>query len=199
MGRARSWRQAHERLETDHIVRVLAISGSLRDASVNTALVRAAAQLAPAGVEVSIYEGLATLPPFNPDLDIDPAPDPVERFRAELRSCDAVFITSPEYAHGVPGVLKNALDWVVGSGELIHKPIALVNASSRATHALASLRETLTVMSASVVDAASITVPLDGRRLEPGAIVNDAGLAPLVVSALDAVAREARAGAGRVD
>ncbi|HKH71172.1 MAG TPA: NADPH-dependent FMN reductase, partial [Vicinamibacterales bacterium] len=100
-------------------VRVLAISGSLRRASSNGALVGAVAQLASGGVEVSIYRELASLPPFNPDLEEETAPEAVARFRAALQACDAVLISSPEYAHGVPGVLKNALDWVVASGELI--------------------------------------------------------------------------------
>ena len=73
---------------------------------------------------------LADVPPFNPDLDTDTAPVEVVRFRAALEACDAILICSPEYAHGVSGVLKNALDWVVGSGELMDKPIALINASS---------------------------------------------------------------------
>ena len=118
---------------------VMAISGSLRRGSANGALVEAVARLTPKAADVVIYDDLAALPPFNPDLDSVGAPEAVIRFRAWLQACDAVLISSPEYAHGVPGVLKNALDWVVGSGELIHKPIALINASARATHAWASL------------------------------------------------------------
>ena len=134
----------------ERAVRVLAISGSLRQASSNSALIGAAARLAPDTVDVSIYRELETLPPFNPDLDNGPAPAAVTRFRAALKACDALLISSPEYAHGVPGVLKNALDWVVGSGELVDKPVALINASARATHAWESLAETLSVMSAQV-------------------------------------------------
>jgi chromate reductase, NAD(P)H dehydrogenase (quinone) len=119
-------------------------------------------------VDVSIYGELEALPRFNPDLDGDPAPEAVARFRAALQVCDAALISSPEYAHGVPGVLKNALDWVVGSGELVNKPIALVNASRRATHAWASLAETLAVMSARVIPDASITVPLEGSAVHRG-------------------------------
>jgi NADPH-dependent FMN reductase len=79
-------------------------------------------------------------------------------------------ISSPEYAHGVPGALKNALDWLVGSGERIEKPVAVINASARATHAWESLVETLTVMSASVVRDASITLPLGGRAADADTI-----------------------------
>jgi chromate reductase len=145
------------------VVRVLAISGSLRRASSNGALVRAAVRLAPAGVELSIYGELADIPPFNPDLDTEDVPVAVSRFRAALQASDAVLISSPEYAHGVPGVLKNALDWLVRSGELIDKPIAVINASARATYAHASLCETLTTMSGCVIEDASITI----RSTEP--------------------------------
>lgn len=174
-------------------VRVLAISGSLRRASSNSALVGAVARLAPDTVEVSVYRELEGIPPFNPDLDGDNAPAAVTRFRAQLHACDAVLISSPEYAHGVPGVLKNALDWVVGSGELIDKPVALINASARATHAWTSLANTLSVMSARVVHDASITVSLGGRMLDTNAIVADASIATALKSAICALAREARA------
>ena len=116
-------------------VRVLAISGSLRSGSSNSALVRAVAASATETVEVSVYRGLAELPPFNPDLDGESPAAAVAEFRSALEACDAVLISSPEYAHGVPAVLKNALDWIVGSGELIDKPVALINASPHATHA----------------------------------------------------------------
>jgi chromate reductase, NAD(P)H dehydrogenase (quinone) len=169
-------------------VRVLAISGSLRAGSSNTALVGAAARVAPAGVQVSVCPALGDIPPFNPDLEGRPV-SPVRRFRAALDSCDAVLISSPEYAHGVSGVLKNALDWVVGSGELIDKPVALVNASARATLAHASLKDTLATMSARVVDDASIVVPLDGRSWDADGIAGDARLSTLLAGALTALTR----------
>ena len=179
-------------MDNNRPVRVMAISGSLRRASSNSALVEAAARLAPATVEVSLYGELAELPPFNPDLDHDGAPETVARFRARLQASDAVLISSPEYAHGVPGVLKNALDWVVGSGELVDKPIALINASARAHHAWASLAETLTVMSAHLILDASITVSLDGKALDANGIVGDAERSTALKSALEALARAAR-------
>ena len=117
----------------ERVLRMLAMSGSLRHVSSNTALLRTAVQLAPVGVELSVYAELGIIPPFNPDLDTDAPPAAVSRFRAALQASDALLISSPEYAHGVSGVLKNALDWVVGSGELVDKPVALLNASSRAT------------------------------------------------------------------
>ena len=173
-------------------VRVLAISGSLRRASSNSALVEAVARLAPDTVHVSIYRELAELPPFNPDRDGDDAPAPVARLRTALQACDAVLISSPEYAHGVPGVLKNALDWVVGSGELVDKPTALVNASGRAKHAWASLADTLTVMSAHVIREASITISLEGRTPDAKDIVGDADRSSALRLAIEALAGAAR-------
>src|SRR5437764_1175741 len=100
------------------MVRILAISGSLRAVSSNTALLRAAAALAPEGVEVELYGGLGDLPHFNPDLDDpdhkDREPAAVTDLRARVRSADGLLIAAPEYAHGVPGAMKNALDWLVG-------------------------------------------------------------------------------------
>jgi chromate reductase len=168
----------------DHVC-VLAISGSLRRASMNSALAGAAARVAPDSVRVHVYRELEELPPFNPDRDADDAPAAVARLRAAVQSCDALLISSPEYAHGAPGVLKNALDWLVSSGELIDKPIALVNASGRATHAWASLAETLTTMAARVVPGASITVSLDGAALDAGGIAED----PVRASALRSAIR----------
>lgn len=123
-------------------MRILAISGSLRAASSNTALLHAATALAPESIEVTVYGGLADLPHFNPDLDGEGI-TAVMDFRSQLQTSDGVLISSPEYAHGVPGVLKNALDWVVASAEFVDKPVALINASPRAIHAQASLTETL--------------------------------------------------------
>jgi chromate reductase, NAD(P)H dehydrogenase (quinone) len=150
-------------------VRILAISGSLRAASINTALLSAAITLCPDSVEMILYQGLKDLPHFNPDLEEAHLP-PVDDFRRQLRNADAILICSPEYAHGVPGVLKNALDWVVGSGEFMGKPVALLNASPRATHAQASLIETLTTMDACVVKEACISLPLMGRGLDASGI-----------------------------
>ncbi len=174
-------------------VRVLAISGSLRRASSNTALAEAAARVAVPHVEVSLYRDLARIPPFNPDLE-EESIEAVHGFRAALDSSDAVLISSPEYAHGVSGVLKNALDWVVGSGELIDKAIALINASGRATLAHEALKETLKTMSARVIEEASIVVPLDGRVWDANAIAADADSSTALRAAIAALVRSVRLG-----
>ena len=105
-------------------MKIVAITGSLRTASSNTALLCAMSQLAPPDVEIVLYEELGTLPHFNPDLDEDVPPESVARLRALLQAAAGVLISSPEYAHGVPGSLKNLLDWLVSAGELVGKPVA---------------------------------------------------------------------------
>jgi chromate reductase, NAD(P)H dehydrogenase (quinone) len=174
-------------------IRVVGVCGSLRRVSLNGAVIAAAAKLAAAGVEVTPYRGLADLPQFNPDLDEKDTPQAVALLRRTMAAADGLLISSPEYAHGVPGALKNALDWMVGSGELIDKPVAVINASARATHAWHSLVETLTTMSASVIRDASITLPLDGRPADADAIAADPRCAEAIRAALDSVATAARA------
>jgi len=110
---------------------ILALSGSLRAASINSALLRAAARLAPPGMTVTVFDGLAHLSLFNPDLDSDP-PAAVAHFRSRVADADALLIASPEYAHGITGVMKNALDWLVSFEPFAHKPVAVLNASPRA-------------------------------------------------------------------
>jgi NAD(P)H-dependent FMN reductase len=147
------------------MIRILAISGSLRQASSNSTLLRIATTLAPAGTEIAVYGGIGDLPHFNPDLEGAEGPA-VRDFRARLRAADGILISSPEYAHGVPGVMKNALDWIVGSGELMDKPVALLNASALSKFAHAQLAETLAVMGGLVVAEASPTIPLAGNRVD---------------------------------
>ena len=145
-------------------MKVLAISGSLRAASINSALLRTAARLAPAGVEVVWCGVVGELPLFNPDLEPHPPPG-VARLRAEVAAADALLIASPEYAHGVSGTIKNALDWLVIFEPFVAKPVAVLNASPRAHHADAELRETLRTMSANVVEAACVGIPLLGANI----------------------------------
>ena len=174
--------------------RVLAISGSLRSASSNGAVVSAAAALAPAGVVVEIYDGLAGLPHFNPDLDRtldDPSlPDPVRALRSSVARADALVISSPEYAHGVPGSLKNALDWLVGGREMVDKPVALWNTAPHATHAHASLAETLRTMSVRLLPDADVSLALRGRGSAD--IAADPAVAAQLAHALAALRRLAR-------
>jgi NAD(P)H-dependent FMN reductase len=168
----------------------LAISGSLRARSTTTAVLEAAIELAPSDVTVELWRGLATLPHFNPDDDTEPAAEAVAAFRAALRAADALIVCSPEYAHGVPGVLKNALDWVVGSGELIEKPVALINASPYATFAYASLAETLRTMSARIVADASVTLPIRSGKPNAAAILASPEISGVLRAALGSLAAQ---------
>ena len=174
--------------------RIFAISGSLRARSSNTGLLNAAALLAAPNANVVLYNELGALPHFNPDLDGEGAilPPPVQRLRAAITAADALLISSPEYAHGVPGSLKNALDWLVSGPEMPGKPTGLLTASARSVYAHASLQETLRTMSVALVPEAVVVVPLDGRRLQADAIVAEPELARLIRGALDALAATAQ-------
>jgi chromate reductase, NAD(P)H dehydrogenase (quinone) len=173
---------------------ILAISGSLRAASSNTSALQAAALLAPAGTDIVLYRGLGDLPHFNPDLDTMEPPAPVQALRREIGRCDGLLISSPEYAHGVAGSLKNALDWLVSSHEFPQKPVTIINASQRSVHAQAQLREILTTMSARVIDRASITLPLLGQTLDAAAIASDPVMAAELRAAVEAFVDAIRRG-----
>jgi chromate reductase, NAD(P)H dehydrogenase (quinone) len=164
-------------------LRVLGLCGSLRAASINAALLRAAARVAPATVLVDVFDGLGHLPLFNPDLEGDP-PGAVSRLREAVAESDALLIASPEYAHGVTGTIKNTLDWLVSFEPFVHKPVAVWNASPRAHHADDALRETLKTMSADIIDPASISIPLLGAHLDEHGMVASAPVAAAIRQAL---------------
>ncbi|MDJ0342106.1 NADPH-dependent FMN reductase [Streptomyces sp. H10-C2] len=150
--------------------RLLAVSGSLRAASSNSTLLRALLGLVPPGTTTAVYDALAGLPHFNPDMDREgmSSPPPVAELRAAVGSAGAVLIVSPEYAHGVPGSLKNALDWLVSGAEMIDRPFAVVTASPLQVggpYAHAQLRETLSTMSARVVADACREVAFVGNKV----------------------------------
>jgi chromate reductase len=168
--------------------KVLAISGSLSRSSSNTELLRAAARLGSERASIEVYQGMSSVPLFNVDLDVDPAPAAVTDFRARLSACDGVIISSPEYAHGISGVLKNALDWTVSSGDFYQKPVAVFNASPRASIAQESLTEVLRTMGSTIVEEASLAVPLLGMHLDADGILADAALASAVRAAVAALA-----------
>lgn len=121
----------------------LALSGSLRAASTNSALLRALAAAATPPHQVSLFEGLGDLPLFSPDREGDMTPAPVLAFAKAVAQADGLIIACPEYAHALPGAFKNALDWLVSRPELIAKPVALIHASHRGDDVLADLRRVL--------------------------------------------------------
>jgi NAD(P)H-dependent FMN reductase len=163
--------------------RLLTISGSLRIASSNTSILRAAPLLAPPGVVIEHYDSLGSLPHFNPDLEERPPVEVVQLHECVGRAA-GLLISCPEYARGIPGTFKNALDWLVGSETFPDKPVALINTSPRASAAQAALRLVLTTMSARIIEEASLTVDLLSRRLTPEAIATDPTIAPALTESL---------------
>jgi chromate reductase len=139
-------------------MRVLAISGSLRRDSHNTALLRAAAEHAPDGVELELWDGLKAVPAYDEDDDHELAPAAVTALRSAVAGADAVLFATPEYNHSIPGALKNALDWVsrpIATNPLRNKPVAVIGASTGifgAVWAQAELRKVLSALGARVVD-----------------------------------------------
>ena len=168
---------------------LLTISGSLREGSSNATLLAAVARVAPAELTVSSYDAIAALPAFNPDVEeaASPPPPPVAHWRAALAAADLVLISSPEYAHGMPGALKNALDWVVGSGELVGKPVGILNASSASRFAHPQLLEVLTVMSATVVPDATLVVDTPRRGADAAQLAADPAIAETLRGVLAAL------------
>ena len=148
---------------------IIAISGSLRSASVNTTLLNIVATRLPSGIEYSIFEGIGDLPHFNPDIDKGEPLPAVHRLRDRIREAAAVVICTPEYAFGVPGVLKNALDWLVSSGELNEKTVASISASplyrggDRAHASLSLTLEALGTKQVARVTIPAITTKLNGE------------------------------------
>ncbi|MFZ6711549.1 NADPH-dependent FMN reductase [Undibacterium sp. TC9W] len=169
-------------------MKILAICGSLRAASLNAMLIRALSRLAPPDIIIQVYQGMATLPLFNPDLDLSP-PASVLSLKEQIAAADIVLIASPEYAHGMTGVIKNALDWTVSSDVFVYKPVVVLNASPRARHADAALREVLSVMSAKILETASVQVPVIGARLDGDGMISH----PEIVEILQAALAAARA------
>lgn len=173
--------------------RLLTVCGSLRAGSSNAALLSAAARLAPAGVTVSAYADLAALPAFSPDLEegSQPLPAPVVQWRAAITGADAVLISSPEYAHGIPGSLKNALDWVVGGSEIVDKPVGVLSASAASRFAHPQLIEVLKTMSASIVPEATVVIDIPRRGVGVEQLVADPVCAPALRKVVEALLAQA--------
>jgi NAD(P)H-dependent FMN reductase len=128
-------------------MKILAISGSGRADSTNTAMLRAVAKIAQADHEVSVFSGVSSLPVFSPDAEGRGLPPEVQRFVAQVGASDCVIIASPEYVRTIPGGLKNAIDWLVSRDEITAKPIGLMHASHRGDDMLDHLRLVLGTVS----------------------------------------------------
>ncbi|MCB1683669.1 MAG: NADPH-dependent FMN reductase [Pseudomonadales bacterium] len=151
-------------------MRLLGVSGSLRAESSNTRLLRAACEFLPPGVTLKISTRPGRLPWFSPDVAVDSHPALLE-WVDEIRSADGLVVSTPEYARGYPGVLKNALDWLVGTDAFVAKPFMLLNGSARSTVAQTTLTTVLETMSGIHIADASATLALLGTGLQVGQIV----------------------------
>ena len=170
-------------------IQLLAISGSLRSHSSNTNVLQAAKVLASPPVKIRFYSELATLPHFNPDLDREPLPEAIVSLRQQIKNARGIIISSPEYAHGVPGSLKNALDWLVSSVEFPYKPVLLINTNPRATIALASLQEILITMSANINPDCNLSLAIAGKGLDTQGIIDDSELSTSLKKAMETFVR----------
>ena len=160
-------------------LRLLALSGSLRKDSYNTTLINTITTLVSKNIEILRFD-LSTLPLFNPDRE-DENIESVNLLKEKVGCCHGVLIASPEYAHGISGVMKNALDWLVSSEEFPYKPVVLCNASPRATHGYDTLKEVINTMSGIIVEDAAITLPMLGLDLTENDIIQNKELSNHII------------------
>jgi len=181
----------------EKICRILLIGGSLREGSVNTAVLKTARADAAANVEAILYERLGDLPLFNPDLDRDPLPEPVAHLRANLGVAGAILFSTPEYAGSLPGAFKNLLDWIVGGG-LYGKTAGWINPSSHGGSGgtYETLRIVLGFTGAGIVEAACLKIPVQRADIGADGLVAAPDIRKAIGAALRALAVRA-AGKGQ--
>jgi len=143
--------------------KVLAISGSTRQNSTNHRLIKAITEISKDIFDIQLYDGLSLLPYFNPDDD-DVSRE-VILLRQLLNNADGVIICTPEYAHGVPGILKNAIDWTVGTSDFSHKPTVLITASTDGKYGHQALLETLRVIEAENIDTLQLLISFASTKI----------------------------------
>jgi chromate reductase len=152
--------------------KILAICGSTRRTSTNLGLINAITKLFSDNLKLKLFAGLSDIPHFNPDLDNDHPPENVSLFRRELRDADGILLCTPEYAMGVPGTLKNAIDWTVSSMEFSHKPLALITASTAGHKGHQSLMETLRIIESDIPDTSQLLISHIKTKLNGDEIVD---------------------------
>lgn len=153
---------------------ILAISGSLREGSSNTQILKLMGTWLPENVNYDIYDGMGMLPHFSPAPEDEPYPKTVQNLHSRLDEADAIIICTPEYAFGVPGSFKNLLDWTVATGNFVDKPVAVITASSQGNYAHPSLLTTLGALSANIVDGATLLIPFIRAKMDIEGNVTDA-------------------------
>jgi chromate reductase len=176
--------------------RILLVSGSLRDRSINTAVLRTARTVAPEDVDATLYEHMADLPHFNPDDDVGPLHPAVAELRTTIHGAGAVMFSVPEYAGALPGSFKNLLDWTIGdaqAGSIYEKPVAWVNPSPHgAVNAVGSLRTVLEYAHAEIVDDACADIPIAPAALGDDGLVADEAIRDRLAAVLATLADHAR-------
>ena len=177
-------------------MRVLLISGSLRAASTNTAVLRTARAVAPEGIEAVLYEGMAALPHFNPDDDAEGAPvhPAVAELRAGIAAAGALLFCTPEYAGALPGSFKNLLEWTVGDAGTYDKRVGWINAAgpaapTGAADAHDSLRKVMRYVHAAVVEAACVRIPVQRSDVGPDGLIADPAIRERIAATLLALAQ----------
>jgi chromate reductase, NAD(P)H dehydrogenase (quinone) len=168
------------------MINILAIPGSLRANSSSNKILSAVMSMAPADVSIGLFDGVGNLPHFDDSDEVDPR---VEEFRRKIKTADAVLICTPEYAFGVPGSLKNALDWTVASGEFIDKPVGLITASSQGEKGHAALLLILTAISSTVVSDATLLISFVRAKLDQEGRIKDPQISNDLNSLLNALIR----------
>jgi chromate reductase, NAD(P)H dehydrogenase (quinone) len=166
--------------------KVFALCGSIRKNSTNLNLIKAITNLAKDKFDVLLFDDLSTIPHFNPDLDNDSPPQSVIDFRRKLIEADGILICTPEYAMGVPGTLKNAIDWTVSSMEFSNKPTALITASSMGEKGHASLLETLKVIEADITYETQLLISFAKTKISYDCRITDPKTLNEVNALLDA-------------
>jgi NAD(P)H-dependent FMN reductase len=153
--------------------KLAAICGSTKSTSLNLSLIYAIADLTASDFELTVISNIDQIPHFNPQLDNDAPPENVVVFREQLKNADAILICTPEYAMGVPGTLKNAIDWTVSSCEFSHKPTALITASSQGFKGHTSLLETLKVIEANITDQTQLIISYVKTKVSADGFIKD--------------------------
>jgi len=151
---------------------LFAISGSLRAGSSNHTILQHLGQVMPPGIGYAIYDGLGTIPAFDPGLDNDGPPSSVSDLRKRISEADAIIICTPEYAYGVPGALKNALDWTVSSGSFSGKPVALITASTGGENAHEAMIKILGALDAKLAPETTLLIPFVRTKIEGGSVTD---------------------------
>jgi chromate reductase len=166
---------------------IFAISGSLRSGSSNHNILNFLKKLAPSDISFFIYDRLADIPPFDPGNDTDKVNEPVFELRSLIKHADAIIICTPEYAYGVPGQLKNALDWTVSSGSFSGTPTALITASTGGENAHAALIKILGAIDADLQQNTTLLISFIRSKMDGDGNIIDVETADSLKAVFDAL------------